>query len=161
MGDIHIEIAPLAFLIGTWSGRGRGDYPTVDEFEYLETATFIAPPGKAFLFYQQKTARGGDHPEAGNPLHAEVGYVRPAPDRAVEMVVAQPTGITEVLHGSVDGHTVALRSTAVQTTATAKHIETTERVISVDGDRMAYRLSMGAVGQPHQLHLTAELWRES
>ncbi len=161
MDEPHPELDELAFLIGSWEGPGKGDYPTVDGFEYRETATFAAPPGKPFLFYQQRTARAGDHPEAGSALHTEAGYVRPAGPGRAELVIAQPTGITEVLHGPIDGQSVHLRSATVATTDTAKRIDTTERILRVDGDVLSYELHMGAVGQPHQIHLRADLRRQA
>lgn len=70
---LHDAITPLAGLIGTWSGTGRGRYPTIEPFEYLETLT-IGHVGKPFLAYTQRT----QHPTTGVPMHAETGYFRMA-----------------------------------------------------------------------------------
>lgn len=161
METFHPDLAAIAFLLGEWHGDGEGRYPTVEDFTYRETVTYVAPPGKPFIAYVQRTWRTGDHPESGRPLHTESGYLRPdGPDRA-ELVLAQPTGIVEVLHGTVSGTSLMLNTTAVETTATAKDIRSVERNITVDGDRMSYRLLMEAVGQPHQLHLDAELEKKA
>jgi hypothetical protein len=148
-------------MIGEWRGEGAGMYPRVEDFSYRETAIYFAPPGKAFIVYRQQTWRTGDHPESGRPLHTESGYLRPAGDGAVEMVLAQPTGIVEVLDGRVTDNTIALQSTTVARTATAKDVTSVERILTVDGNRMTYRLLMAAVGRQHQLHLEATLDRHS
>lgn len=159
MEPVHPDLASLTFLIGEWAGEGRGRYPTVEDFSYRETATFVAPPGKPFIVYRQRTWRIGDHSESGTPLHSEAGYLRPDGTGGIEMVIAQPTGITEVLHGSVTGTSIALLSTTVATTATALEVGSVERNITVDGDELRYELRMAAVDQPHQVHLEAILDR--
>lgn len=156
--DAHPDVAALAFLVGNWHGEGRGSYPTISDFDYVEWVEISAPP-KPFLAYRQRTERAG----TGEPLHAESGYLRLARSDGglvtVEMTVAQPTGVVETHTGTLSGRTVHLRSTAVALTPTAKTVSSVERVIEVDGDTMRYRLLMGAVGQRHQLHLSAELAR--
>jgi hypothetical protein len=155
----HPDIAALEFLIGTWEGSGVGIYPTIDDFSYREEISFTAPPGKPFLHYSQKTWRADGHPEAGTPLHTECGYVRPVEGGGAELVVAQPSGIAEIHSGSVDGTSVSFTSDLVAQTRTAKEVESVDRRISVVGDELSYEMWMGAVGQPHQLHLTATLTR--
>ena len=158
MDSLHPDLASLAFLLGTWEGHGTGIYPTVDGFTYRESSTFFAPHAKPFIVYQQKTWRGNDHPGAES-LHAEAGYLRPSGTTRVEMVLTQPTGIVEVLHGQVADGKISLKSTLVGLTDTAKRVETVERNISVDGDIMKYELLMSAMGESHQVHLEARLER--
>ena len=155
----HPDIASLEFLIGTWEGTGVGIYPTIDDFSYREEISFVAPPGKPFLHYSQKTWRAEGHAEAGSPLHTECGYVRPVEGGGAELVIAQPSGIVEVHSGTVQGSEVSFTSDLVAQTRTAKEVNSVDRTIRVEGDELRYEIWMGAVGRPHQLHLTAELRR--
>jgi hypothetical protein len=157
--DNHPDIALLGFLIGAWEGSGVGIYPTIDDFSYREEISFVAPPGKPFLHYSQRTWRAEGHPEAGTPLHTECGYVRPVEGGGAELVIAQPSGIVEVHSGTVTGTSVNFTSDLVAKTRTAKEVKSVDRRIKVDGDHLSYEMCMGAVGQPHQLHLTATLNR--
>lgn len=158
MPELHPGLAPLARLLGTWSGRGTGDYPTIEPFDYLEDVTF-GHTGKPFLTYAQRT-RSPD----GQPMHAETGYLRMSAADRVELVVAQPTGITEVDEGSVSAAGGALlievRSASIGRTSSAKDVAAVERSIRVDGDELRYTLRMAAVGRPLQHHLTATLLRQ-
>ena len=157
--SIHPGVAPLAFLIGKWSGEGRGEYPTIADFSYGEEITFTAPPGKPFLAYAQRTWRVGDHPEAGEALHTETGYLRLTERDGVEAVIAMPTGVVEIHQGSTNGTTLRLETTTVATTPTAKEVRSVARMLEVADDELRYELWMAAVGHDSQIHLTAELRR--
>jgi hypothetical protein len=156
--DLHPDLQALAMLLGTWRGRGSGTYPTIEPFDYLEEVVF-SHVGKPFLVYGQQTKSAAD----GKPLHAETGYLRvPQPGR-VELVLAHPSGITEIEVGTytADGTTIALdmTTTNIGLTPTAKEVTALGRSLRVDGDELSYSLQMSAVGQPLQHHLSAELHR--
>lgn len=159
---LHPSVAGLAPLLGEWSGRGHGEYPTIEPFDYLETVAFTHV-GKPFLAYQQRTRRLLADGSPAEPLHAEVGYWRcPTPD-TVELVLAHPTGLVEVQEGTIvhngDTTQISFASSTVAGTVTAKRVDAVERVFSLSGERLDYRLSMAAVGRPLQHHLAAELRR--
>lgn len=150
----------LAPLLGTWAGRGLGEYPTIQPFDYTEHVTF-GHVGKPFLSYAQATKAVDD----GRPLHAETGFVRvPSPGR-VEWVLAHPTGVTELQEGTLsvlDGVIeMELTATSIGRTASAKDVNALGRTIRIDGDTLSYTVRMGAVGQPLQNHLAATLHRTS
>ncbi len=159
MPDLHPDLKALAPLLGVWAGQGRGEYPTITPFDYLEEVIF-GHVGKPFLSYMQRTKALDD----GRPLHGETGYLRAPSAGRAELVVAHPTGITEVDEGTlaVHGSTIEmdLASTAIGRTASAKEVSALRRIVRFDGDELTYTVHMGAVGQPLQLHLTATLHRK-
>lgn len=161
---LHPDLEPLAFLLGTWKGQGAGEYPTIDSFTYNEEVTF-GHVGKPFLAYSQKTR----HAETGEPLHAEVGYLRAVnePDErrvGFELALVQPTGIIETHHVTIAGTSF---STSVAATyfsplagPAATSVTDVVRRVSVTDNQMSYRVSMAASGEPLTHHLEASLNRQ-
>ncbi len=155
MSDLPPESAQLEPLIGTWKGRGHGDYPTIEPFDYLEEVSFSTIPTKPFLVYTQKTQRA----ETGAPLHTEAGYVRSVGPGRVELTIAQPTGIVEIHSGTIEDGVFAFVSDRVVTTPTAVDVSGCTRTLTISGDELTYVLAMEAVGEPLTKHLTARLVR--
>jgi THAP4-like, heme-binding beta-barrel domain len=154
------RLGPLAAFVGTWSGEGQGIYPTIATFGYREQITFTDGGVKPFVAYAQRTSALDD----GRPLHAETGYLRWA-EESPEWIIASPTGVTEVSVGSVTvvagGVDLHVRTASVSLSPTAKLVESVERIVRLRGDVLEYELHMAAVGEPHQLHLTASLRRDA
>jgi THAP4-like, heme-binding beta-barrel domain len=151
---LHPDTEALSFLLGQWSGEGRGSYPTIEDFAYREEVTF-GHVGKPFLAYTQRTWAMDD----GRPLHSETGYLRPQPNDRLELVLALPSGQVEMDEGTRRGGHIELTSTLVAGTPSAKEVTEIRRVLDVEGDTLRYQVEMAAVGQPRQLHLEAELGR--
>lgn len=151
---LHADIAHLAWLVGSWAGGGAGRYPTIESFDYVEQVEF-GHVGKPFLSYVQRTK----HAATGLPLHAEAGYIRPVGTDRAELVVSQPSGISEIHEGMIEGQTISFRSVSVVTTATAKDVAGVHRTLTVDGDALSYTVDMAAVGLELQHHLAATLQR--
>src|ERR1700737_4522540 len=157
--DLHPDLQALAPLLGTWQGGGSATTPTTRPFDSPGEVAF-PHGGKPFLVYAQKTRSASD----GKPLHAETGYLRVPRPGHVELVLAHPSGITEIEVGTytADGTTIELDMTAayISLTPTAKEVAAVGRSFRVDGDELSYSLQMGAVGQPQQHHLGAVLHRK-
>jgi len=152
--ELHPAVEPVAWLLGTWSGRGHGEYPTIEPFDYDETITFTHV-GKPFLVYVQRTRHAVD----GRPLHGETGYWRPVAPDHIELVIAHPNGLVEVSEGSIAPAQIAVRSTLVAGTRTAKDVGGVDRTFTLDGDTLRYDLAMAAVGVAMTHHLHADLQR--
>ena len=150
--ELHPELEPLRWLLGTWVGEGEGWYPTVADFAYREEATW-AHGGKPLLAYTSMTWALDD----GRPMHGERGYLRVA-GGTLELVLAHANGVVEVSMGPI-AMPIELHSVSITSAPAAKEVSTLDRRMWSDDGALCYELGMGAVGQPHQGHLRARLHR--
>lgn len=150
---MHADVAPIAFLLGTWVGEGEGRYPTIEDFRYREEVAF-REVGKPYLSYVQRTWALDD----GRPLHAESGYLRPVGGDELEYLVSHPTGLAEIGGGRVVGSHVLLHA-RVTRTPSALAVDAVERDLVVEGDVLRYELRMAMAEVPIQRHLVATLRR--
>jgi len=158
VGAPHGDLEPLLFLLGRWEGAGVGGYPTIESFRYGQEIS-LTHNGKPYLIYMSRTWLLDGAGVPGRPLAMESGYWRPQPGGAVELMLAHPTGITEVYLGKLDGTRIELSTDVVARTATAKPVTAGHRLYGLVGDDLAYAYDMAAMGQPLQPHTSAQLKR--
>src|SRR5918995_1803394 len=143
---------PFAALAGTWRGRGAGEYPTIEAFAYMEELAIEPVPGRPIAHWRSRTRDAA----TGEPRHAESGFLRSTAN-GIELVVAHTFGIVEATAGSIDGDVLALRSTGLLGTGSAKQVDEVARRYEFDGDSLRYTIAMSAVGVDLTHHLSAEL----
>ncbi|HEY8475039.1 MAG TPA: FABP family protein [Natronosporangium sp.] len=160
---LHPALAPLREYVGLWRGRGRGGYPTIEDFDYGQEIR-ISHDGRPFLIYEARAWLLDQQARPVRPGGRESGWWRPVlrdgqPTGELEVLLSTPTGITELHVGRVDGHKVELVTDAVMRTATAKEVTAGRRLYGiVDGD-LLYAQEMAAVGHGMAPHLSARLTR--
>ena len=89
----------------------------------------------------------------------ETGFWRPQPEGRVEVLLAHPTGITEIYLGEVTGPKIEMATDIVARTSSSKEVTAGRRLYGLVGPDLAYAFDMAAVGQPLQPHLSAQLRR--
>ena len=151
---LHPDLEAFGDLVGEWAGEGKGDYPTIDAFAYSERTSFWHV-GKPFLFYMQRTWSL----ENDEPLHSEMGYLRPAGENGVELVASHPFGVVEISEGSIVDGAIELRSKTLTSSSISDPIDEVVRMLNVNGDRLTYEFEMATSGRPLQFHLKAALRR--
>jgi nitrobindin-like protein len=152
----------LHLLIGEWSGTGKGEFPTIEPFEYLEALTF-AGDHRPFVHYEEQTKRRNSEQADYIPSHWESGFIRLLPNGEVELINTQGSGRLERLAGSLEGTETGL-ILRLQSTAFLNdpRMVETSRTITVDGNSMHYTQTMhtNAVPEPAH-HVEASLKRSS
>ena len=132
----------LYTLLGDWSGTGRGEFPTIEPFQYLESLSF-ATDGRPLLHYEQKTKRRRTGESDYVPSHWESGFIRLLADGKIELTCAQNGGRLERLTGSIEetGAGLILRLKSADFLNDARMLETS-RTITIEGDRLHYTQNM-------------------
>lgn len=161
--DMHPDVLAFAWLLGTWHGDGKGDYPTIDPFAFEQEVAF-AHDGRPFLHYFSRAWVTDDDGNRLRPGALETGFLRPAGELAegkgdIELVLAHNTGFAEVWVGEIDGPRIELATDVVARTQSAKEYNAGKRMYGlVDGDLM-YAYDMAAQGEPMQSHTWGRLKR--
>ena len=157
--DLHPALLPLLPLVGTWRGRGKGGYSTLDEdFDFAQEIRF-SHDGRPFLFYESRAWLIDADGQKLRPAAREVGWWRPQPNNEIEVLLSHPTGIMELYLGRVDGVKIEMVTDAVLRTSTAKEVGAGQRLYGIVEGRLLYAYEMSAMGQRLQAHLSARLER--
>ncbi len=161
--DLHPHLLGLLPFVGVWRGRGRGGYPTIEDFDFAQEIRF-SHDGRPFLHYSSRAWLIEDDGTPIRPAARETGWIRPVvtngnPTDEVEVLLASPTGLMQLHIGRVDHLKIEMASDAVVRTVTAKEVTAEQRLYGIVDGALLYAQEMAAVGQPLQPHLSARLPR--
>lgn len=159
----HPALRGLLPYLGWWRGRGRGGYPTIEDFDYAQEIR-ISHDGRPFLAYESRAWVLDEVSRPVRPAGRESGWWRPViadgePTGEIEVLLTTPTGILELHYGKVDGTKVELATDVVMRTATAKEVTAGRRLYGIVDGALLYAQEMAAVGHGLQPHLSARLTR--
>jgi len=161
--DLHPNLLGLLPFVGVWRGRGKGGYPTIEDFDYAQEIR-ISHDGRPFLQYESRAWLIAEDGSAIRPAQRETGWWRPVladdrPTDEIEVLLNSPTGIMQLLIGRVDHLKIEMVSDAVVRTVTAKEVSAEQRLYGIVDGALLYAQEMAAVGQPLQADLSARLPR--
>lgn len=161
--NLHPDCAPIAWLLGRWHGNGKGDYPTIEAFEYEQELVF-QQDGRPFFHYSAHSwLIDPETHERIRPAAMETGFIRSKltePGQAkLEMVLAHSSGISEVWYGEASDGKIELATRGVGFTETAKEVTAGHRLYGNVAGQLMYAYDMKAMGQELQPHLWAQLNR--
>jgi THAP4-like, heme-binding beta-barrel domain len=151
---LHEDLEPLAFLLGTWRGEGRGEYATIESFDYREEVRFWHAD-KPVLGYSLRS--WGTPSEAA--MHSESGFWRPGAGGTLEVALAHPLGVAEIAEGTVSDTSIRLSSALVARTTTGAPVTAVERRYDLVEDVLEYELLMATDEVELSLHLRGRLRR--
>ncbi|MFY1634454.1 FABP family protein [Solwaraspora sp. WMMB335] len=161
---LHSALSALLPYIGVWRGRGRGGFPTIEDFDYAQEIR-ISHDGRPFLQYESRAWLLDGQSRPVRQSGRELGWWRAvtgADGKAtgeLEALMISPTGVMELYLGRVTGVQVELATDAVVRTATAKEVTGGHRLFGIVDGALLYAQEMAAVGQPLSPHLSARLIR--
>jgi hypothetical protein len=160
--DLPPELAPLAWLIGTWAGAGVVGYPTMESANFGQEVV-CSHDGRPFLEWRSQSWLLDAAGEKVRPLATEVGFWRPVPESHdgtnVELLLAHPTGVVEMYAGRAQPAKVELRTDGVMRSPHAKEYTAAHRMYGYVQSNLMWVMDMAAMGHPLTSHLSAELKR--
>jgi len=154
--SLHPDLEALSWLVGNWTGKGRGLWSSEAGFEFVDEMSF-EHDGRPILVYHQRTSRTDRVPS-----HAELGFVTPSSGGDFHWTIAEPNGITEVLVGRILEGSFELETTEIGHTPTTDNVTTVQRRLSpVDAGRLRVEVAIGVNGEPPAPHTESLLRRDS
>ena len=156
--DLHPDLMPLAWLVGTWRGKGRGEYPNVSAFQFAQEVTFNHD-GRAFLNYFSRSWIIDENDEIVRPAAFEVGFWRIKENKVLEVLLTHNSGIVEGWVGIVNGAKIQLEMDQGYSSPSAKIVTAGSRLYGLVEGELFTSYDMAAMGQTLQPHLWSSLSR--
>jgi hypothetical protein len=158
--NLHPDLMPLAWLVGTWRGKGRGEYSNVPGFQYAQEVSFNHD-GRPFLNYFSRSWIIDENDEIVRPAASEVGFWRIKENNVLEVILAHNTGIAEGWVGLVQGAKIQLAMDQGYSAPSAKIVTAGSRLYGLVEGELFTSYDMAAQGQTLQAHLWSSLERQA
>ena len=158
--NLHPDLMPLAWLVGTWRGKGRGEYPNTPGFQFAQEVSFNHD-GRPFLNYFSRSWIIDENDEIIRPAASEVGFWRIKEKNVLEVLLAHNTGIAEGWVGLVQGAKIQLAMDQGYSSPTAKIVTAGSRLYGLVEGELFTSYDMAAQGQTLQAHLWSSLERQT
>ena len=157
--NLHPDLMPLAWLVGSWRGKGRGEYPNVPGFEFAQEVSFNHD-GRPFLNYFSRSWIIDDNNEIIRPAASEVGFWRVKENNVLEVILAHNTGIAEGWVGIGKGARIQREMDQGYSSPSAKIVTAGSRLYGLVEGELFTSYDMAAEGQTLQAHLWSSLERQ-
>ena len=158
--NLHPDLMPLAWLVGTWRGKGRGEYPNVPGFQYAQEVSFNHD-GRPFLNYFSRSWIIDENDEIIRPAASEVGFWRIKENNVLEVILAHNTGIAEGWVGVVQGAKIQLVMDQGYSAPSAKIVTAGVRLYGLVAGELFFAYDMAAEGKELQAHIWSSLPRSN
>ncbi|MEV8094208.1 FABP family protein [Kitasatospora sp. NPDC085879] len=105
--DLHRDVVPLAFLLGTWEGAGVYDFPGTEKCNFGQEVVF-RHDGRPFLEFRSRTWVLDEQGEKVRPLENEHAFWRittnaqgTSGEREIEVSSVRDDGTVEIWYGKL------------------------------------------------------------
>jgi hypothetical protein len=158
---LHPDLYPVAWMVGKWGGKGMGEWPGAEKFEFVQEVTF-RHDGRPFLEYSSKSWIIDSEGNHVRPGASEAGYWRIKPNKVIELVLAHSTGISEGWLGKIsdDRPAIQLALDHAYIAPTAKGVTDGARLYGLVEGQLFTSYDMAASGQELQAHIWSSLERQ-
>lgn len=159
-------LVPIAWLAGRWEGVGLLASPDAGEVQVGQEVDVVVD-ARGFLHHRSQLWLLDDDGTRTRPLDTETGFWRPAAEQTsptepgidVELVLAHPTGVVELLVGRGTGARIDLVSDAVVRSAGGSDYTAGRRTYGrVEGD-LLWVLDVASPTEPLHARVSARLTR--
>ena len=158
--NLHPELMPLAWMVGTWRGTGRGEYPTIQPFTFEQEVVFNHD-GRNFLNYYSRTWILDDDGKVVKAGASETGFWRPKENKTLEVILAHSNGIAEGWVGVYDEQTrIQLAMDQGYSAPSANIVTQGQRLYGLVEGELFYSYDMAAEGQTLQAYVWSTLKRQ-
>ena len=156
--NLHPDLNPLAWLVGTWRGRGHGEYPDMERFEFAQEVVF-SHDERAFLTYFSRSWIVDSDGEILRSGASETGFWRVQPGNILEVTIAHSSGSGEGWVGLFDGPKIQLHMDKSYAAPSATPIDEGVRLYGLVAGELFFAYDVAVNGFPLQAHLWSTLPR--
>ena len=156
---LHEDLYPLAWLVGTWRGKGRGEYPGITPFQFAHEVTFNHD-GRDFLNYYSRSWILDEKDEIVSASESEVGFWRTKPNNVLEVVLSHSRGISEGWVGVHDGPKIQLAMDQGYSSPSSKIVTAGSLLYGLVEGELFFAYDMAAEGQTIQAHIWSTMERQ-